>query len=236
MSVLTVFVALSCTKNQSDDFGQVVFVVSSDEIVADQTKSNVSDYTQLPSKADFSMVIKDAESSVVFNGKVADWNSATKLNEGTYSVEVSYGDLETEGFDKPYFYGSANFTVVGGETKTVTVNVKLENTIVRVVCSDSFKNYFLDYTFRLTRGNTEIVTFAKTETRAAFIDGYMFNLEAEIQGETKTYSITREYKNLDVATAYTLAFDVTNVGGAGITITFNNEVETVELGDYELND
>ena len=58
MSVLTVFVALSCTKNQSDDFGQVVFVVSSDEIVADQTKSNVSDYTQLPSKADFSIVFK----------------------------------------------------------------------------------------------------------------------------------------------------------------------------------
>jgi hypothetical protein len=31
-------------------------------------------------------------------------------------------------------------------------------------------------------------------------------------------------------------FDVTNAGSATITISFNNSVETVELGDIELND
>jgi hypothetical protein len=33
-----------------------------------------------------------------------------------------------------------------------------------------------------------------------------------------------------------MLFDVTNVGGTSITITFNDNVETVELGDFELND
>lgn len=236
MASLTVFAALSCTKNQAEGFGQVNFVVSSDNVVADQTKSNVSDYTSLPSANDFTMVIKNSESAAVYTGTVGEWDPASKLNEGSYSVVVSYGDLESEGFDKPYFYGTANFAIAGGEAKTVSINATLENTIVKVVCSENFKKYFSDYTFKLKRGTSEIVTFVKDDTRAAFIDGYLFNLEAVIKGETKTYEISREYKNLDVATAYTLAFDVTNVGGAGITISFNNNVETVELGDHELND
>lgn len=236
MMVLAITAAFSCTKNQTEKIGHVNFVVSSDEIVADMTRSNVSDYTALPSVNDFTMLVKDSESTVVFNGKTSEWDSETKLNEGAYTVEVSYGDLETEGFDKPYFYGISNFTIEGGQTKNVSVNAALENTIIKVACSENFKKYFSAYTFRLTRSNVEIVTFSKDETRAAFVDGYMFDLTAELTGETKTYTINREYKNLDAATAYTLAFDVTNVGGAGITISFNDNVETVNLGDIELND
>ena len=226
----------SCAKSQTDGRGQVVFEVAGNHEVADVTKSNVSDYTTLPSAGDFTIDIKDASGASVWTGKIADWDPATVLLAGEYTVEAAYGSLETEGFDKPYFYGTANFAIAGGEAKTVSINATLENTIVKVVCSENFKKYFSDYTFKLKRGTSEIVTFVKDDTRAAFIDGYLFNLEAVIKGETKTYEISREYKNLDVATAYTLAFDVTNVGGAGITISFNNNVETVELGDHELND
>jgi hypothetical protein len=31
-------------------------------------------------------------------------------------------------------------------------------------------------------------------------------------------------------------FDVSNAGGATITVTFNDTVETISLGDVELND
>ena len=41
---------------------------------------------------------------------------------------------------------------------------------------------------------------------------------------------------VEVATAYTFRFDVSNAGGTSITIEFNDTVETVELGDCELND
>ena len=52
----------------------------------------------------------------------------------------------------------------------------------------------------------------------------------------KTFTFSKDYSNLNEATAYTFNFDVTNVGGATITIKFNDTVETVELGDHELND
>ena len=68
------------------------------------------------------------------------------------------------------------------------------------------------------------------------MDGYKFNVEGTLTGEMKTSTFTKEYTNLDEATAYTFIFDAGNVGGATLTVKFNDTVETIELGDYELND
>jgi hypothetical protein len=238
-SVLTLLAAVSCAKTPSATGGQVNFMVSSNQNVADVTKSNVSDYTTLPSAENFTITIKDASNATVWSGLISEWGTGenpSQLKAGNYTVEATYGSLEEEGFDKPYFYGTASFAVTGGQTTNVPITVSLGNTIIKVSYSDNFKAYFSDYTFMLTRDNTEIAVFAKDETRGAFIDGYKITVEGEMTGELKTFSYSQEYSNLEVATAYTLAFDVNNVGSATLTVTFNDEVETVELGDIELND
>jgi hypothetical protein len=214
----------------------VVFEVASNQEVADVTKSNVSDYTTLPSAGDFTIDIKDASGAPVWTGKIADWDPATVLYAGEYIVTAEYGSLETEGFDKPYFSGSQSFTIVGGQSTSVSVPVALANTIIKISCSDYFKNYYKDYEFKLTRDGADVVTFAKGETRAAFIDGYKIKVEGTLTSETKTQTFSKEYTNLNEATAYTLAFDASNVGGSTITITFNDVVEEVDLGNFELND
>lgn len=215
----------------------MTFAVSSNDVVADNmTKSNVSDYTALPATGDFTITILDESSSQVWAGKISEWDATTPLLAGNYTVNASYGDIEDEGFDKPYFTGSQTFSVKGGETSSVSVPVSLGNTIIRISCSDYFKKYYSDYTFRLTRGTAEIATFVKDETKAAFVDGYKIKVEGTLQGELKTYSFEKEYTGLDEATAYTINFDAPNVGGSTITISFNDTVEVVELGDYELND
>ena len=81
-----------------------------------------------------------------------------------------------------------------------------------------------------------MVTFTKDETRAAFVDGYKFTVEGPLSSETATQTFTKDFSNLDEATAYTLTFDVSNVGGSTITITFDDTVEEVALGNVELND
>ena len=236
-SVLALIAAFSCTKSQTEGNGQVTFAVSSNDVVADNmTKSNVSDYTDLPATGDFTITILDESSSQVWAGKISEWDATTPLLAGNYTVNASYGDIEDEGFDKPYFTGSQTFAVKGGETSSVSVPVSLGNTIIRISCSDYFKKYYSDYTFRLTRGTAEIATFVKDETKAAFVDGYKIKVEGTLQGELKTYSFEKEYTGLDEATAYTINFDAPNVGGSTITISFNDTVEVVELGDYELND
>ena len=177
-----------------------------------------------------------ASSASVWKGKLSEWDTATLLKAGNYKVTASYGDLEDEGFDKPYFTGEAEFTVAGSQTSEVEVSVALGNTVILVSCTDSFRNYYKDYTFSLSRSGKEIVAFAKDEARGAFVDGYKFTLEGTLSSETRTQTFTKEYSSLDEATAYTFMFDVANTGGASITITFNDSVETIELGDLELNE
>ena len=239
IGALILLVAVSCTKNQVEGYGSVSFALDNNAEIVEQTRSNVSDYTTLPSKENFTITIKDASNATVWSGLISEWGTGenpSQLKAGNYTVEATYGSLEEEGFDKPYFYGTASFAVTGGQTINVPISVSLGNTIIKVSYSDNFKAYFSDYTFKLTRDNSDIAVFAKDETRGAFIDGYKITVEGEMTGELKTFSYSQEYSNLEVATAYTLAFDVNNVGSATLTVTFNDEVETVELGDIELND
>ncbi|MDD6364721.1 MAG: hypothetical protein PUA47_05160, partial [Bacteroidales bacterium] len=54
---------LSCSKEHGDaGEGSVRFTVAdTDGALVEKTRSNVSDYTSLPSAADFSIVVKDAD-------------------------------------------------------------------------------------------------------------------------------------------------------------------------------
>jgi hypothetical protein len=88
----------------------------------------------------------------------------------------------------------------------------------------------------LVRSQKTIATFTKDETKAAFVDGYKISIQGTLQGAGSPKTFTKDYSGLKAATAYKMLFDVTNVGGTSITITFNDNVETVELGDFELND
>ena len=48
-SVLALLAAFSCTKSQTESSGYVAFDLSSDQEIADKTKSQVSNFTALPS-------------------------------------------------------------------------------------------------------------------------------------------------------------------------------------------
>lgn len=236
--LLALLAAFSCTKNHAEGSGQVLFSLSSDLEIAEQTRSSVSQYTALPSTGDFTVSITNTSSNTaVWTGKISDWDSTTPLPVGSYKASATYGSLEEEGFDNPFFTGSSDFTVVAGKTAEVKITVALGNTVVLVSCTDAFRNYYKDYSFKLTRNGAEIVSFVKDESRAAFVDGYKFTLEGSVTGPTgKKSAFSKDYTSLNEATAYTLSFDVSNVGGTAITVTFNNSVETIELGDVELND
>lgn len=233
LCLLFALCSLACTKQQIGN-GQVNFDLKSQTMLIDVTKSNVSDFTTLPQSADFIINVTGNEFS--WSGKLSEWDTNQQLLAGNYSVTATYGALEEEGFDKPYFVGTKEFSVLGGQTQTVSIPVSLGNTVIKLSCSENFKKYFKDYSFKLSRDNQDIVTYEKDETRAAFIDGYKISISANLVGEMKTQTFSKEYSNLDAATAYNIAFDVNNVGGASITVTFNNVVETIELGDIELND
>lgn len=236
LSVMVLMLAISCTKSHVEGNGQVSFSLSSNDQIADQTKSNVSSFTQLPSTGNFTITIKDAAEATFWTGKLSEWDETTLLPAGVYTATATYGDLEEEGFDKPFFTGASSFTVVGEKTTAVSITVSLANTVIFISCTDNFKNYYEDYTFSLVRDDVTIANFVKGETKAAFVDGYKITLQGTVKSPTKTQTFAKDYTNLNAATAYEVLFDASNVGGATVTISINNTVENVELGDVELND
>ena len=237
MAAAAIAALASCSK-ADETAGAVSFALEQQTAVADVvTRSYVSDYTTLPSASDFTITLKSA-SSTVYSGPLSGYDSATKLDAGNYSVDASYGTEGDEGFDKPYFTGSKSFAVQGGETTTVSIPVSLANSIIRVTTTSAFSNYFNDWTFTVTTGSGNSISFPKGETRAAFVDAYRFTVAGTMTSQSGTVStFSKEYSSgIEAATCYTIGFDVSKVGGISVTITFNDTVETVDLGTVELND
>lgn len=241
LCALTALAAVSCSKavgDASSANGLVRFAVESDDVIALVTKSNVSDFTALPAAGTFTITVKASDNSTFWTGTLSDWDAAAAMPAGNYTVEASFGQEGVEGFDKPYFRGSASFAVTGGQAAEVTIPVTLANTLVRIVCSDAFKNYYPEYSFKINTGSGNEIDFARTESRAAFVDAYKFTVSGSLTSQGgNARSFEREYASLEAKTCYTLGFDVSNVGSVSVSITFNDApAEEVALEDVELND
>ncbi len=239
IAALALLAALSCTKRAGgigEGEGTVSFNLGKYAPVVD-VKSNVSDYTKLPDKGEFTITVKNSDGTAVYTGLLSGWDSATKLSAGDYTVSAAFGEEGVEGFDKPYFTGSTPFTVTGGAETPVSIPVALGNSIVRISCTDAFKNFFTDYSFTLTTGTGTVIEFPSDETRAAFVDAYKFTVEGSLKtqgGTVKTFSKT--YDTVEAKTCYTITFDAAGTGSNAITITFNDGTVEQELSEIELND
>ena len=224
----------SCSKDK--DAGGISFDVFSDVTLEDVVKSKVSEYATLPGGGDFTIVIKDVGQEKIWEGKVKDWIPATKLTMGTYTVAASYGDITQEGAGKPCYKGNTNFSIEGAATTTVKIPVELENCLVKVVCTDNFKKYFTEGKFTLTTGNGNSFDITKDSDTALFIEAYKFTIAGNFKnqgGVDKTFS--NEYQDLSPATLYTVKYDISNVGGLKVTVTFNDTVAEFDLGEVEIN-
>ena len=232
VGAMALIAAVSCTKNQPAGTGQVSFDVLSDYNITEQTRSNVSDYTDLPSISDFTLSVSGTSKSFEWTGKVSEWDVNRQIPEGSYVATATFGSLEEEGIDKPFFIGEKSFIITGGQTTQVQIPASLGNTIVRISCSTQFREYFDDCIFTISRGTTTIATMGLYSDDAVFVDGYKLT----ISGVATKGSFSKEFANLKAATVYKMYFDVTNVGGVKITVTFDDKVETVDLGNYDLNE
>lgn len=235
LALAALSLVLSCTKSSKGEEGFVSFQISQDEEVALVTKSSVGSFTTLPSPDDFRLVIVNSSDEEI---PVSDPKGLTSLPAGNYTVKASFGSSSEEGFDKPCFYGEQTFSINGGQTSAVTVKTTLANAIVRFEYSENFRKYYTDYSFTLTSGKGTQIQFPASETRAAFVDAYLIKVKGSLTsqgGKTQEFP-EKEYKGLDAATCYTLRFDASNVGSSIVTISFNDTVEDVDLGETELND
>lgn len=230
-------VPTSCSRHQDTADGNVLFSVATDGQVDVVTKSNVSDYTTLPDAGKFTIALTNSNGDEIYAGTLEGYDASTALKTGNYSVKANYGSVADEGFGKPCFSGETSFSIVGGGTASVTIPVSLTNAIVKVECTETFDAYYTDYSFSVKTGGGTVIDFPKGEKRAAFVDAYMISVSGTLTSQSgKTQEFSKEYRSLSPKTCYTIKFDVSNVGGNSISISFDDTIEDVELTEVELND
>lgn len=238
--LLALGAAAGCKKAEAPaaDTGSITFAVAAQQEITDVTRSQISDITDLPAAADFTLTITDAQQKTVWSGTIAQMTEPYTIAAGEYTATAQYGATTDEGFDKPCFTGSMPFTINGGDSKQITIPVSLANAIVKVSCTDMFRNYFSDYSFKITTAAGTQIDFPKSETRGAFIDAYKFTIDGTLTNQGGTaQSFSKTYDTgINPATCYTVTFDASSVGGTSVTVTFNDTTETIDLGDIELND
>ncbi|MCF0175002.1 MAG: DUF4493 domain-containing protein [Bacteroidales bacterium] len=224
--------AVSCSKTKSA--GGLNFSVVAGQIDEVVTKGQVSDYVALPATSAFTLVVKDGKGQTIYNGLLTDWNPETQLQSGNYTAQASYGSDTDEGIAKPYFVGTEEFSITGGQTTDVVITVSLGNAIVKVVATDNFKKYYPTYSFKVTTPEN-IAGFDCTDS-SVFVS-WKFTVAGTVTSQSgKTQTLEAKNFQAEAATCYTVKYDVTNVGGVSVTVSFNDTVDTVNLGEIELND
>ncbi len=169
------------------------------------------------------------------------------LSAGDYTATVSYGNPEEEGVNKPYYYGSADFTVVAGEQVSVTVEASIANSMALIKTTSAFEEYFHDAEFTLTTGSGTTFTCkpAEAEMQNVFVQAgttLTVNGTAFTQKQTdgdNGVQVTFSEQTLETTkarTRHTFVFDAQNTGSATVTITLDEETEVISTVEVELNE
>lgn len=176
--------------------------------------------------------------------KVSEMSETEKFPVGSYTIETYYGDIDEEGFDKPYFYGSEEFSIYDGDVAKPSVVATLQNTMVSFDYTEAFMNYFTDYSTTIHSVGGSYITFDKGETRAAYVKPGTVSIAITLTNrEGKTVTIEpAAITDAKARTHYHVTFDVNGgeVGDAVLRITFDDTLVDggevlVTLGDDLFN-
>ncbi|MGN0213373.1 MAG: DUF4493 domain-containing protein [Muribaculaceae bacterium] len=251
---VTVVIAILLTSCSGDEpkmeegYGKFKPTFTADYTVKDSrtaTKSASVPSVVQPDVNDFYVHLSRTDGSVDKTwSKVSAMSQTEKFPVGKYNLEMYYGNINDEGFDKPYYYGSTEFTIYDGEVSEPEVKATLCNTMVSIDYTDAFKAYFTDYETIIHSGGGDYITFESTETRAAYVKPGNIVMSITLtnrEGNTVTIE-PASIANAQPKTHYRITFDVNGgeVGDAVLVITFDETVEdggevSITLGDELFN-
>ena len=248
IATLVALSLVSCAKEQSqggvEGEGRVKLNLSIDNVV-EVTRATTVIECETPSEEDLSVTIEGVGHT--FSESFA---SIAELNDyylvgGQYKATVVAGDVTEEGYNKPTFVGSQEFTIEPRKQIEAEVVAYIANALVKVEVTEAFTNYFKGgYTLDVVTEARNTFEDVTANANPLFVAPAPFTVkgiatkQANQSGSEGVTITLPEFKaeSVEAQTLYTVKFDVEHAGQATLTITLNDEpVESVVI-DTELND
>lgn len=161
-----------------------------------------------------------------------DWKDLNDvlLPVATYTIKAYSADKdkEAQGFEAlPYYEGQTEVAIEANKAKAVEVTCKLAQSMVSINCSENFKNTFSDYACSIEGADALSISFAKDETRAAYVkSGQALTLKVDFgNGKVFSQQIT---ENAEAAYYYKVNLDITE-GNATFDITVDQTIHQYEV-------
>ncbi|MBQ7856181.1 MAG: DUF4493 domain-containing protein [Alistipes sp.] len=212
-----------------------------------QTKADGENGVQVatPALGEFSLLITgDVNGFSKSWASISDYNSEDeRFVSGAYTVAIEWGDINEEGYSKPYFYGEVS-AAVPDRNKTIDVEVvaTVGNAIVEIATTENFRGYFPTRNFTLTTASN---TFELSEepTEHLFIAPQanvaldctcirQSNLAAGKQESLATQYIPE----VKARTRYIVTYDLEKAGNVTVTVKLDDTLIGSEEIDVELNE
>lgn len=156
---------------------------------------------------------------------IADFDNNELFKVGTYTLEAIYGDVEDEGFEKPYYYASTQLTVKENKVTQVSMNAQLTNSMVSIATTEAFRSYFTNYSFQAHAEGGDYVNFTSTETRPGYLRPGKVTVTTDV---TKPNGLSATLEAAVFVAEpkhhYTVTIDVNNgqAGDAQLVITYDD--------------
>lgn len=187
----------------------------------------------VPTVSDLKLSLTKADGTMSQTWESADLFPTDKLFKiGAYTLEASYGESDAEGFEKPYFYGKADFTVMEDEVAEPTLTAKLANTMVSVDYTQDFLNYFKGYATQLHSAGGDFITIEHGETRPVFLRPGEVTITMSITKQNGVSATIEAAKfSADPQHHYHLTFDVNGgeTGDAQLQVIFDSSIVTDDV-------
>lgn len=246
--LLPLFFSCSSERDEgSEGSGTLHVQVNANPEVVVGTNTRVDDGTELgvPDVNDFSFSIFKGETLRSQWATLADFLSDDELtlrSGNNYLAKAAYGDVNSEGFELPYYEGNQPFTITKGKTTDVEVTCYLANAKLAIVYTDAFKDYFATYTSEVSTSLGNTIEYASSEERYAYFKPG--NLVVRVKARKKegySQEVTLKAKDFtaEARHAYILTLDV-DAGTPSLNISFSDDIPnqkpvTIEISDEALS-
>lgn len=174
---------------------------------------------------------------------VSDLAANPTVGVGDYTLSAYFGNIDVQGFDAPYYYGSTDLRVRENETTTAAVTARLANSMFTISYTDGVKKHLAAYSAELQAAGLDPVTYPSDEVRPIYVKPGSVDVYVNVERHSGTKArLLAATVAAEPCHHYFVSVDV-NGGDAGsdaqLVVKFDDTLEAedyvIDLSDELLN-